>query len=463
MIYILLILILIIVFYIINSQIIEHYCKIPKINKQGGLNDKKVLLDYPPQSDISTSSCNEYWKEWPLEYNNDLVDDEPNIIKSDQLKLPKEKEFANNNYTAGLIDFDKLADLINDNIITEEQNDDENSSYILNNKKTWINRWEQYNPSIKNKFEYNEIKSPIEDINILNIEFNNRCNLKQKKLLTNNQLVLFGIIPFDIFKYKILNINNLVYTIQIALYRESDLYINTFSYIGFIKNNIIFITNTKYIGRNSTDTVLLPNFYNPTNITQEIINNNFTNSSKINKDPSAIVKLSKDHQENYKINNQYACFSTNNDLLQYYSREKCESQYNEYGKKKDAGIYDKPCKKNEECPFYKENQNYSNDFGGCQIDGYCELPINMERIGYKYFKNQSSKLPLCYNCNSNKFNSITEINSCCEEQFNKNKYPFLKSPDYSFENDILIRKNYFNSKFCSVKNDSEVTCKDIIL
>lgn len=462
---IIILLILIILFYIINNQIIEHYCKFPKINNQGGINDKKVLLDFPPQSNISISSCDEYWKSWPLEYNNTQIDDEPLVIKSDQLKLPKEKEFANNNYTAGLIDFNKLAELISDASESEELENSSNESieqqffYDEHNKKTWINRWEEYNPAIKNKFDYNEIKSPIEEINVLNLEFNKRCNIMQKNLLTTNQLVLFGLIPFDIFKYKILNINQNIYTIQISLYRESDLYINTFSYIGF-KNSI---TNVKYIGRNSTDTVLLSNFYNPKEIKQEIINNNFMNYTILNKDPDAILKITKDHNESYKLKNQYACFSVNNDILPYYSREKCESQYDNYGKKKTIGIYDSPCKKDNECLFYKKNENYKNTFGKCMDNGYCELPINMERIGYKYFKNNSSKLPLCYNCDANKFNIMGQLNSCCEEQLDKTKYPFLKSPDYAFENDELIRKNFFYNKFCTIKDNSAMTCKDIII
>lgn len=489
---ILLILLIFIIFYSININIktVERFCKLPNLNSQGDINNKNVLLDYLPQSNIYTSSCDQYWKDWPLEYNNTLVDDEPNVIYSNQLELPKEKQFGDNNYTAGLIDFDKLAIIISDKIdydifaksnellidpITNEKLEYKYQleySYIEHNKKTWINRWEQYNPSIKNKFSYSEIKSPIEAINILNLEFSIRCNIKQKILLTNNQLLLFGLIPFDIFKYKILhinylndNVNNPIYIIQISLYRESDLYINTFSYIGMITNDKINIINVKYIGRNSTDTVLLSNYYNPKELKQEIINKRFSNSSEINKDPSAIVNITKEHINSYKLKNQYACYSIDDSsvLLPYFSRERCESQYDNYGKKKSVGIYDTPCKKDDECPFYKVNKNYDNNFGKCLPDGYCELPINMERIGYKYFKNNPNKQPLCYNCNSDKFTSNTTLNTCCDNQSDKIKYPFLKSPDYAFKDDELIRKNYFDSKFCTVKNNSDIICKDIIL
>ena len=491
---------IIICFYTLNIYFkpIERFCKFPKVDSQGDINDKNVLLDYPPQSNIFTSSCDKYWKDWPLEKNNTLVDNEPIVIKSDQLALPKEKEFASNSYVAGLMDFKKLASIVNDKFdedifkvstelliepVTQEKLEYQyqlDYAYIDHNKKTWINRWQQYNPALKNTFKYDEIKSPIEKLNILNLEFRDRCNIFQKELLTPSQLVLFGIIPFDIFKYKILHVNYLnsvsvpvpVYIIQICLYRESDLYINTFSYIGFFKDNIPMIINTNFIGRNSTDTVLLPDFYNKNEITQEIINKNFSNSPIIEKDPDVIVAMTKAHKESYKIKNQYACFNVNYDagkkneyLIPYYSRETCESQYDSYGKKKDVGVYDTPCKKNEDCPFYKVNKNYENNFGKCMEDGYCELPENMERIGYRYFKNHPAKLPLCYNCNTTakRFNVITELNTCCEDQFDKNKYPFLKTPDYSFQDDTLARKNFFNNKYCKEKSDSQIICEDIVL
>ena len=45
-----------IIFYLFNSNIVEHYCKTPELNSQDEINDKNVLLSYPPQSNIFTSS-----------------------------------------------------------------------------------------------------------------------------------------------------------------------------------------------------------------------------------------------------------------------------------------------------------------------------------------------------------------------------------------------------------------------
>jgi hypothetical protein len=480
-----------------KKSIIEPFCKIYEVNDQGGLNDRRIELNYAPQSNIITSSCDQYWKDWPLEFNNELAVDEPIVINSDQLELPKERLFGNNMYNSGLIDFKKFGVILSDEIdydifektsellidpLTNESVEyryNANYRIIILNRKSYVNRWYNYDPSIKKTFNYDEIKSPIETINKLNIEFKNRLDKRQDKILDNSQLILYGMIPFDIFKYKIINVKYLnsdpkkpVYVIQISLFREQDLYLNTFAYVGFINDtgNII-ITEVKYIGRNSTDSVLLAKFYDPTDIHQEIINRNFTNTSTIDKSPDAIASSVKEHQEAFKLKNQYACFDINYDpnsksevLLPYFSRESCESNVDPYGRSKSVGIYDTPCKKNEDCPFYGINQNYENDFGKCLDNGQCELPINMIPLGFKYYKGNPQNKPLCYNCNSDKFKVFTELDSCCEDQYDKKKYPYLKSPDFAFDNDFQDRKNYFNNKYCKVKPGSlNIECDSIIL
>ena len=481
----LIIIFIIISFIIINKNIhskniIENYCKIPDTNPQYTINDKRVLLDYPPQSNINTSSCDKYWKDWPLESNNTLVENNPIVIKSDQLELPKEKQFANNTYLKGLINYKELAKYVSDKIpedILKISNEllidpitykefkykyELEYSYIELNKKTYINRWQKYNPSVKTYFNYDEIKSPIENINILNKKFNDKCYIEQKNIIKKRDIILFGLIEFEIFKYKILKINYInrdikrpVYIIEIALFREEELYFNTFSYIGFIKDNIPIISNVEYIGRNSTDNILLAEFHNPKELKQNIINKNFDNSVIIEKDPDAIVKLTKDYQEAYKLKNQYACFNINYDpkrkeqyILPYYSREQCESSVDFYGRPKNIGIYDTPCKTNEECPFYKSNKNYNNDHGKCMKNGYCELPLNMTRIGYKYYSNNDK--PLCYNCDNFEFDFTGNLDTCCTDQFDTKKYPYLQTPDYAFNDDLLDRKNYFRGKFCKL-------------
>ena len=474
------------------NPIIENYCKITDINPRGGINDKRVALNYPPQSDILTSSCNEYWKEHPMSDNDTLVDQQPIIINEQPLDLPKEKQFADNTYKAGLVDFNKLANIINDkntiNVfeISKELLIDPLTGKKLKykyelvfalyqlNKKTWINRWQYYNPSVKKEFKDNEIKSPIDSINQLNKEFIRRCDILQKVLLTKKQLLLFGLLNFNMFKYKLLQIYYIesdhskpCYVMEIALYRESDLYLNTFSYIGYFIDGNLIISDTKYIGKDSTDKVLLADFYNPKEITQEIINKNYSNAPIIDKNPDSIVALTKKQNESFKIKNQYACFNLNYDenlkgeyILPYYSREQCESSYDFYGKQKSVGIYDKPCTEDDECPFFNINKNYDNTYGKCMDDGHCQLPINMKKIGYHYYSSNNTHKPLCYNCESNKFNVSSSIDTCCDEQYNTEKYPFLKSPDYAFKDDYLDRQNSYNSHNCYNKPGTfDIECK----
>lgn len=120
---------------------------------------------------------------------------------------------------------------------------------------------------------------------------------------------------------------------------------------------------------------------------------------------------------------KYKCF-----LKDGFTEETCLS----YSPKENkVGYWDNPCKKNTDCPFYKANKNYDNNRGGC-IDGFCEMPLNLKRVGYKSY--DKTDKPFCNNCDLD--NCLgTDCYTCCDLQSNKNKYPNLKTPDYSFEND----------------------------
>ena len=108
---ILLLLLLLCIEYFLGFQ--ENYCKIPKYNSQGVKNDTNVDLTYKPQSNINNSNCDKYWKTFSTEYNSLLDLNEPIPIKSDQLSLPPTSSFGNKVYRFGLLDFKKLASLIN--------------------------------------------------------------------------------------------------------------------------------------------------------------------------------------------------------------------------------------------------------------------------------------------------------------------------------------------------------------
>ena len=110
----------------------------------------------------------------------------------------------------------------------------------------------------------------------------------------------------------------------------------------------------------------------------------------------------------------------------------CESKYDDFGRHTGPGVWDKPCLENDECPFYQKNKNYENERGGC-INGYCELPVNMERVGHRYYK--ETEKPFCYNCED-----PTDY-ECCDDQLDETDYPDLESPDYMFEGDTLDNRN----------------------
>ena len=467
-----------------KNTIIESFCKKQKTDPMGDLNDDRVLLNYAPQENIINISCDDYWREEPLEFNNNLVEQKAVRLNSNYLDLAPEKKFGDNSYRKGLIDFNKLAEISRD----EEDEDflakfeeklvdpitkkklkyqyELNYAYRDMNNKSWVNRWVQYNPNKVNVFDYSEISSDINDINTLNQEFLSRFNTRQKNLLTQKQLILFGLQKFQIFKYKLLKIeyyeNYTLYTIEVALFRSTDYYINIFTYLGCIMNNTPKLFSVRYIGGNATDNYLLSDFFDPKELKQEIINDKYTNKVIFNKNADAIANSVKEYQESFKIKNQYACFNINGSskdesyVLPYFTKEECESMYDTYGSPKPVGIYDYPCKTNEECPFYKLNKNYENDFGKCQADGKCELPINMEGIGYHYFK--PNKEPVCYNCDSTEFEAYGYLDSCCSEQNNKEKYGFLETPDFAFAGDGQKRQNFYREKHCIRDVNSILHC-----
>jgi len=102
-----------------------------------------------------------------------------------------------------------------------------------------------------------------------------------------------------------------------------------------------------------------------------------------------------------------------------------------------VGIWDAPCQINTDCPFYKANKNYPNEFGKCdKITGKCEMPMGVIPIGFtKYGRIE----PDCYNCSMD-----NKDNKCCGKQaelIREGKVNY-KSPDYIFKGDENYRKQF---------------------
>jgi len=116
------------------------------------------------------------------------------------------------------------------------------------------------------------------------------------------------------------------------------------------------------------------------------------------------------------------------------TKNECEAVYDPAGNLfKVVGVWDKECRKDEDCPFYKANKNYPNNFGGC-VRGQCQMPKGIMQISPTKYRNE--KDALCFGCKDGGL-------KCCEEQKDINKYPNLKSPDYKFGGDELLRQQYY--------------------
>lgn len=110
--------------------------------------------------------------------------------------------------------------------------------------------------------------------------------------------------------------------------------------------------------------------------------------------------------------------------------------------KNKGHTWDTPCKYNYQCPFFQANKNYPNVFGGCNDNGYCEMPKGIIKQSFRKYDKLSQ--PVCNNCDKIK------DSSCCVSQSGPESN--LKSPDYMFESDFLSRKQAFminSNEFCS--------------
>ena len=301
--------------------------------------------------------------------------------------------------------------------------------------------------------------------------------------MTKYSKLYFGLIDYYILNYEIINIlylnsdkNIPVYIIGISLFRNKSYFITTYAYIGLKLNNKYIVSKIEYIGINSSSEYFdykgsqLDNSDNPSNDEYMysynyldptfILNKNFNDFKPRIKNSDEIIEIENKYKESFKLDNQPACFNISAEaktpFLPYINKDMCESSLDAFGKLKPVGIFDKPCKKDDECPFYKANKNYDNDFGKC-LNGKCQLPANMVNLGYHYFYSNENNNPLCYNCKSKFYNLLnSDPADCCNDQFDKKKYPFLKSPDYAFEGDSLRRKNIYLKDFFRFDKDGNL-------
>lgn len=121
-------------------------------------------------------------------------------------------------------------------------------------------------------------------------------------------------------------------------------------------------------------------------------------SSRADEEPSEISEISKIRRKHVKKMREYCVTDPFNR-----NKETCD-------------VWDAPCERDRDCPFYKANKNYKNNRGGC-FNGFCEMPLNVKRVGYRKYEDK----PLCHDAG--------DLTSRCD------MHGEMVSPDYAFAND----------------------------
>jgi hypothetical protein len=235
------------------------------------------------------------------------------------------------------------------------------------------------------------------------------------KLLKYSRYYINGLNDFDISRLKVFypvieyNINNIRYYFN----KDGE----DKSYNIFLSEKKSLIPIMKYDIIQNIETFItrleLPKDY------LEKVDRNYDNNSD-------------EFLRNVLYNGVYACYGNNNIT----NKLECDSHYTKEGKIKNYySIWDKKCTVNEECPYYKANTKYDNERGGC-INGYCEFPVGVKRIGFTKYNNKEYNQPFCYECKD-----TSDLNCCTPIENIKASGAY--NNDYVFENDTgdRIQKN----------------------
>lgn len=317
------------------------------------------------------------------------------------------------------------------------------------NKETWHDRlldFNIYNEDNLSKDHYNFTipKSPIKQINQILKLFLERYNEESKKINGDTYFESF------IYKYKI---HSLQYSEKgsntvskkfgiILVLVNNNTYVGITIYLESIINDSIKFTYFDIIGYYNTQDLMIPKGKDDLNN-----NNYYEMNPTFRNDGEQINYYNYERkwvdQLQYNLNNTMkyheVCFNTEFDrypdtILNYvYNRENCENEYDNFGRRKPKGIMDRPCLEDTECPFF------NGKLGGCdKLSGYCQMPKGIRNLGFHNYRKEDQ--PLCYNCNNKKYEKITNLGMCCEEQKDIKKYPYLEGiPDYAYPNDENIR------------------------
>jgi hypothetical protein len=257
--------------------------------------------------------------------------------------------------------------------------------------------------------------------------------------------------------------NNLErFEFQGIIYRNNKEH-NFFVYFDIVFNNKLinyYVNNIIVLGINIEQLIIFAdlldkNYYldsNEKHLSMSNENPAYVTDKHINEYAKTVTNFVKDdverrkQEQRFQLENGYCFFKDSPD------KDTCISYTEEGG----VGIWDTPCKYNEECPFYKKNMNYPNSRGGCN-NGFCEMPVNIKLLGYKEYNESGENAAICYNCENRPGCKGIECSQCCEDQKDISLYPNLSSPDYAFDNDYFERIK--NTKYFKKKDMAPINIK----
>ena len=310
-----------------------------------------------------------------------------------------------------------------------------------------------------NKFEKNANYSYIKDqlVSLINENLSkeyNESNEKLSFLISQDKIINYKKNKFDKKEY---------YDFIIKLYsnNNSDILLFQTQIVYDPESMNFLILSLKYLGRE------IQSNYFFSHLLETVLDDGDENNIHCSRSDSK-----KCYQKSNKIRdlyprNKYYCFDIEENVDFNIDKSHIDNKADCEGIDGKNGIWDKICETNEECPFYKKNKNYTNEFGRCLSTGYCEFPLNMKSRSYT---RPSITRPLCHNCKTiyKNYNDSQDsknyyiqkdnlekcigidCHTCCEDQKNRNLYPELNGPDYAFHDDFITR-NHNKTKLKNLK------------
>lgn len=344
--------------------------------------------------------------------NDDLDDKNPFVSENDFLVWKNSLLFRDDINTSKNTYSPKYLENLLKPFAKIQKQDSRDYSEIRKNEKVDLDQFLQITDNvmnvISNAIYYDLFRNPNRPVEIVCPNLN-ACSIKlvRKKIVSIQRNDKSGKLKWEIMLEIMLS--NKSYSYGIICVVENDILIDI-RIIGIRPEDAIKLrTNdlepNAYADYNTNQSVLLPGNINK--MVSEYINRQFYK-------PELSLKTK------IEIPNEFNCYGS-------YGKNKdtCENNYDSYYRKKTRGVWDRTCKVDSDCPFFKANKNYKNTLGGC-VDGFCEMPIGIKSISPRFYDINSE--PLCYNCPNKSLN-------CCKTQ---------KNPDYIFYEDLIVRKAHEN-------------------